>query len=47
MMVPVPKFLAGVSTSGAQDGAVAPMTGTIEKVRIRAVCPGFFFPWPG
>lgn len=29
--VPVPKFLAGVST-GAQRGAVAPMTGTIEKV---------------
>lgn len=29
--VPVPKFLAGVST-GAQGGAVAPMTGTIEKV---------------
>uniref|UniRef100_A0A4W4FLI7 Methylcrotonoyl-CoA carboxylase 1 (alpha) n=1 Tax=Electrophorus electricus TaxID=8005 RepID=A0A4W4FLI7_ELEEL len=25
--VPLPKFLAGVSTSGAQDGAVAPMTG--------------------
>uniref|UniRef100_A0A6Q2X4P6 Methylcrotonoyl-CoA carboxylase 1 (alpha) n=1 Tax=Esox lucius TaxID=8010 RepID=A0A6Q2X4P6_ESOLU len=29
--VPVPKFLAGVNT-GAQGGAVAPMTGTIEKV---------------
>lgn len=32
--VPLPKFLAGVSSSGAQDGAVAPMTGTIEKVCI-------------
>lgn len=30
--VPVPKFLAGVSGSSAQGGAVAPMTGTIEKV---------------
>lgn len=30
--VPVPKYLAGVSGSGAQGGAVAPMTGTIEKV---------------
>lgn len=30
--VPVPKYLAGVSSSGAQGGAVAPMTGTIEKV---------------
>lgn len=29
---PVPKYLAGVSGSGAQGGAVAPMTGTIEKV---------------
>ncbi|KAL1022473.1 hypothetical protein UPYG_G00028150 [Umbra pygmaea] len=32
--VPVPKFLAGVST-GAQGGAVAPMTGTIEKVLVK------------
>lgn len=32
MSVPVPKYLAGVSSSGAQGGAVAPMTGTIEKV---------------
>lgn len=32
MSVPVPKYLAGVSGSGAQGGAVAPMTGTIEKV---------------
>uniref|UniRef100_A0A4W5R3Q0 Methylcrotonoyl-CoA carboxylase subunit alpha, mitochondrial n=1 Tax=Hucho hucho TaxID=62062 RepID=A0A4W5R3Q0_9TELE len=35
MSVPVPKFLAGVST-GAQGGAVAPMTGTIEKVLVKA-----------
>uniref|UniRef100_A0A7N8Y9X7 Methylcrotonyl-CoA carboxylase subunit n=1 Tax=Mastacembelus armatus TaxID=205130 RepID=A0A7N8Y9X7_9TELE len=34
--VPVPKYLAGVSGSGAQGGAVAPMTGTIEKHTIRA-----------
>ncbi|XP_076879948.1 methylcrotonoyl-CoA carboxylase subunit alpha, mitochondrial [Brachyhypopomus gauderio] len=33
--VPLPKFLAGVSTSGPQDGAVAPMTGTIEKVLVK------------
>uniref|UniRef100_A0A8D3CY38 Methylcrotonoyl-CoA carboxylase 1 (alpha) n=1 Tax=Scophthalmus maximus TaxID=52904 RepID=A0A8D3CY38_SCOMX len=32
--VPVPKYLAGVSGSGAQGGAVAPMTGTIEKVSV-------------
>lgn len=38
--VPVPKYLAGVSGSGAQGGAVAPMTGTIEKVgwTSRTVC---------
>uniref|UniRef100_A0AAR2KDP8 Methylcrotonoyl-CoA carboxylase subunit alpha, mitochondrial n=1 Tax=Pygocentrus nattereri TaxID=42514 RepID=A0AAR2KDP8_PYGNA len=34
--VPLPKFLASVSSSGAQDGAVAPMTGTIEKVLVKA-----------
>lgn len=34
--VPVPKYLAGVSGSGAQGGAVAPMTGTIEKVFVKA-----------
>ncbi|KAJ8418835.1 hypothetical protein AAFF_G00003340 [Aldrovandia affinis] len=34
--VPVPKFLAGVGSSGAQGGAVAPMTGTIEKVLVKA-----------
>lgn len=33
--VPVPKYLAGVSGSGAQGGAVAPMTGTIEKVMVK------------
>ncbi|TRY59983.1 hypothetical protein DNTS_010970 [Danionella cerebrum] len=33
--VPVPKFLAGVSGSGTQGGAVAPMTGTIEKVLVK------------
>lgn len=34
--VPLPKFLAGVSSSSAQDSAVAPMTGTIEKVLVKA-----------
>ncbi|KAJ8332015.1 hypothetical protein SKAU_G00430090 [Synaphobranchus kaupii] len=34
--VPVPKFLAGVSGSGSQGGALAPMTGTIEKVLVKA-----------
>uniref|UniRef100_H3C4J4 Methylcrotonoyl-CoA carboxylase subunit alpha, mitochondrial n=1 Tax=Tetraodon nigroviridis TaxID=99883 RepID=H3C4J4_TETNG len=34
--VPVPKFLAAVSGAGAQGGAVAPMTGTIEKVLVKA-----------
>ncbi|KAI2650128.1 Methylcrotonoyl-CoA carboxylase subunit alpha, mitochondrial [Labeo rohita] len=34
--VPVPKFLAGVSGSSAQGGAIAPMTGTIEKVLVKA-----------
>uniref|UniRef100_A0A669F0W9 Methylcrotonyl-CoA carboxylase subunit n=1 Tax=Oreochromis niloticus TaxID=8128 RepID=A0A669F0W9_ORENI len=34
--VPVPKYRAGVGGSGAQGGAVAPMTGTIEKHTIRA-----------
>uniref|UniRef100_A0AAQ5YN26 Methylcrotonoyl-CoA carboxylase subunit alpha, mitochondrial n=1 Tax=Amphiprion ocellaris TaxID=80972 RepID=A0AAQ5YN26_AMPOC len=34
--VPVLKHLAGVSGSGAQGGAVAPMTGTIEKVLVKA-----------
>uniref|UniRef100_A0A8C9TZ91 Methylcrotonyl-CoA carboxylase subunit n=1 Tax=Scleropages formosus TaxID=113540 RepID=A0A8C9TZ91_SCLFO len=34
--VPVPKYLAGVTGAAAQGGAVAPMTGTIEKHTIRA-----------
>lgn len=34
--LPVPKYLAGVRGSGAQGGAVAPMTGTIEKVLVKA-----------
>ncbi|XP_033847976.1 methylcrotonoyl-CoA carboxylase subunit alpha, mitochondrial [Periophthalmus magnuspinnatus] len=34
--LPVPKYLAGVSGSGSQGGAVAPMTGTIEKVFVKA-----------
>lgn len=34
--VPVPKHLAGISVSGSQAGAVAPMTGTIEKVLVKA-----------
>uniref|UniRef100_A0A669EC44 Methylcrotonoyl-CoA carboxylase subunit alpha, mitochondrial n=1 Tax=Oreochromis niloticus TaxID=8128 RepID=A0A669EC44_ORENI len=34
--VPVPKYRAGVGGSGAQGGAVAPMTGTIEKVLVKA-----------
>lgn len=34
--VPVPKHLAAVSGAGAQGGAVAPMTGTIEKVFVKA-----------
>uniref|UniRef100_F7DYE1 Methylcrotonyl-CoA carboxylase subunit 1 n=1 Tax=Ornithorhynchus anatinus TaxID=9258 RepID=F7DYE1_ORNAN len=34
--IPVPKYLSGVSTSAAQGGAIAPMTGTIEKHTIKA-----------
>ncbi|XP_051928704.1 methylcrotonoyl-CoA carboxylase subunit alpha, mitochondrial [Hippocampus zosterae] len=34
--VPLPKYLAAASGSGAQGGAVAPMTGTIEKVLVKA-----------
>ncbi|KAM4772492.1 methylcrotonoyl-CoA carboxylase subunit alpha, mitochondrial [Rhinophrynus dorsalis] len=33
--IPVPKFLSDVSTAGNQGGAVAPMTGTIEKVFVK------------
>lgn len=41
--VPVPKYLAGVSGSGAQGGAVAPMTGTIEKVSLVILEPSGFY----
>lgn len=41
MSVPVPKYLAGVSGSGSQGGAVAPMTGTIEKVGLAHCHKGF------
>ncbi|XP_061493390.1 methylcrotonoyl-CoA carboxylase subunit alpha, mitochondrial [Rhineura floridana] len=34
--LPVPKYLSGVSSTGDQGGAVAPMTGTIEKVFVKA-----------
>ncbi|XP_041127244.1 methylcrotonoyl-CoA carboxylase subunit alpha, mitochondrial-like [Polyodon spathula] len=34
--LPVPKFLAGVGATAAQGGTVAPMTGTIEKVFVKA-----------
>lgn len=32
--IPVPKYLSSVSSEGPQGGAIAPMTGTIEKVTI-------------
>ena len=32
--LPVPKYLSAVSSVGMQSGAVAPMTGTVEKVII-------------
>nr|XP_056705548.1 methylcrotonoyl-CoA carboxylase subunit alpha, mitochondrial [Euleptes europaea] len=34
--LPVPKYLSGVSAPGDPGGAVAPMTGTIEKVFVKA-----------
>ncbi|XP_051013022.1 methylcrotonoyl-CoA carboxylase subunit alpha, mitochondrial [Acomys russatus] len=34
--IPVPKFLAPVGPEGTQGGTVAPMTGTIEKVFVKA-----------
>ncbi|XP_061739844.1 methylcrotonoyl-CoA carboxylase subunit alpha, mitochondrial isoform X1 [Nerophis ophidion] len=34
--LPLPKYLAAVSGSAAAGGAVAPMTGTIEKVLVKA-----------
>ncbi|XP_019388328.1 PREDICTED: methylcrotonoyl-CoA carboxylase subunit alpha, mitochondrial [Crocodylus porosus] len=33
--LPVPKYLSGVSAAGTQGGAIAPMTGTIEKVFVK------------
>lgn len=42
--VPVPKYLAAVSGSGAQGGAVAPMTGTIEKVGLDFLFYHLFLP---
>lgn len=32
--LPVPKYLSAVSSAEVQSGAVAPMTGTVEKVII-------------
>ncbi|XP_048397986.1 methylcrotonoyl-CoA carboxylase subunit alpha, mitochondrial isoform X1 [Stegostoma tigrinum] len=32
---PVPKYLVGIDAAGSQGGAVAPMTGTIEKVFVK------------
>uniref|UniRef100_A0A8B9I593 Methylcrotonoyl-CoA carboxylase subunit alpha, mitochondrial n=1 Tax=Anser brachyrhynchus TaxID=132585 RepID=A0A8B9I593_9AVES len=34
--LPVPKYLSAVSSAGMQGGAVAPMTGTVEKVFVKA-----------
>uniref|UniRef100_A0A8C6YXP0 Methylcrotonoyl-CoA carboxylase subunit alpha, mitochondrial n=1 Tax=Nothoprocta perdicaria TaxID=30464 RepID=A0A8C6YXP0_NOTPE len=34
--LPVPKYLSAVSSEGMQGGAVAPMTGTIEKIFVKA-----------
>ncbi|NXS09068.1 MCCA carboxylase, partial [Neodrepanis coruscans] len=34
--LPVPKYLSAVSSGGEQSGAVAPMTGTVEKVFVKA-----------
>ncbi|KAM6159513.1 methylcrotonoyl-CoA carboxylase subunit alpha, mitochondrial isoform 2-T2 [Erethizon dorsatum] len=34
--IPVPKYLSAVSSEGTQGGTVAPMTGTIEKVLVKA-----------
>ncbi|PKU30585.1 methylcrotonoyl- carboxylase subunit mitochondrial [Limosa lapponica baueri] len=34
--LPVPKYLSAVSSVGGQSGAVAPMTGTVEKVFVKA-----------
>ncbi|XP_008068875.2 methylcrotonoyl-CoA carboxylase subunit alpha, mitochondrial [Carlito syrichta] len=34
--IPVPKYLSSVSSEGTQGGTLAPMTGTIEKVFVKA-----------
>eukprot|EP00069_Balaena_mysticetus_P019954 bmy_12634T0 len=34
--IPVPRYLSSVSSEGTQGGAVAPMTGTVEKVFVKA-----------
>uniref|UniRef100_A0A8C0WJS0 Methylcrotonoyl-CoA carboxylase subunit alpha, mitochondrial n=1 Tax=Castor canadensis TaxID=51338 RepID=A0A8C0WJS0_CASCN len=34
--IPVPKYLSSVSSDGTQGGTIAPMTGTIEKVFVKA-----------
>uniref|UniRef100_A0A0P6J0G2 Methylcrotonoyl-CoA carboxylase subunit alpha, mitochondrial n=1 Tax=Heterocephalus glaber TaxID=10181 RepID=A0A0P6J0G2_HETGA len=34
--IPVPKYLSSVSSEGIQGGTIAPMTGTIEKVLVKA-----------
>lgn len=34
--IPVPKYLSPVSAEGTQGGTIAPMTGTIEKVFVKA-----------
>uniref|UniRef100_A0A8C8YP74 Methylcrotonoyl-CoA carboxylase subunit alpha, mitochondrial n=1 Tax=Prolemur simus TaxID=1328070 RepID=A0A8C8YP74_PROSS len=34
--IPVPKYLSSVSSEGTQGGTIAPMTGTIEKVFVKA-----------
>ncbi|XP_038272815.1 methylcrotonoyl-CoA carboxylase subunit alpha, mitochondrial isoform X2 [Dermochelys coriacea] len=34
--LPIPKYLSGASATGTQGGALAPMTGTIEKVFVKA-----------
>lgn len=34
--IPVPRYLSPVSSEGTQGGAIAPMTGTVEKVFVKA-----------
>ncbi|XP_049737602.1 methylcrotonoyl-CoA carboxylase subunit alpha, mitochondrial isoform X2 [Elephas maximus indicus] len=34
--IPVPKYLSSLSSEGTQGGTIAPMTGTIEKVFVKA-----------